>query len=186
MYRFAIFALAALLLSARVTHAQIVVHRDERLASDRPEAWAMNYVAASTFMTGSGATPTLAPWHWSIDAVLAHVPRLSEAQQRIGFNGTKVEDLNKTPVFGRARIMLGLPSGFVAEVGYTPPLQINGTKPRDLVAVAIGRRLSERGRFSVSARAFAQHGRVGGDITCPARLAGDITCPARLAGVSDL
>ena len=132
----------------------------------------MNYVAASTFMTGFGATPALAPWQWSGDAVFAYIPRLSEAQQRIGFNGTKVEDLNKTPVFGRARIMLGLPSGFVAEVGYTPPLQINGTKPRDLVAFAIGRRVVERGRFSLSARLFGQHGRISGDITCPARLAG--------------
>lgn len=172
MNRLAIFALAVVLLCAGGASAQIVVHRDEHLASDRPEAWAMNYVAASTFMTGFGATPVLAPGDWSVDAVLAYIPRLSEAQQRIGFNGTKVEDLNKTPVFGRARLMVGLPSGFVAEVGYTPSLQINSTRPRDLVAVAIGRRVFERGRFSVSARLFGQHGRVGGDITCPARLTG--------------
>ena len=164
--------LAALLLCAEGVRAQIVVHRDEHLASDRPEAWAMNYVAASTFMTGFGATPSLTLGQWSVDAVFAYIPRLSEAQQRIGFNGTKLEDLNKTPVFGRARAMLGLPGGFVAEFGYTPPLQINGTKPRDLIALAIDRRMFERGAFSLSARAFGQHGRVGGDITCPATLAG--------------
>jgi hypothetical protein len=172
MDRLAALALAVLLLCARGAHAQIVVHRDEHLASDRPEAWAMNYVAASTFMTGFGATPVLAPGDWSVDAVLAYIPRLSEVQQRIGFNGTKFEDLNKTPVFGRARLMVGLPSGFVAELGYTPALQINGTTPRDLFAVAIGRRLFDRTGFSLSARLFGQHGRVGGDITCPAKLAG--------------
>lgn len=132
----------------------------------------MNYVAASTFMTGFGATPTLAPWSWSVGAELSYIPRLSEEQQRVGFNGTKLEDLNKTPVFGRLRLMLGLPGGFVAEIGYTPALQINGTAPRDLLAVAIGRRLFENGRFSLSGRLFGQHGHVGGDITCPASIAG--------------
>ena len=172
-HRIVVFYLAITIsLFIPVASAQIVVHRDEHLASDRPEGWAMNYVAASTFMTGFGATPALAPWSWSIGGVLAYVPKLSEDQQRVGLNGTKLEDLNKTPVFGRVRLMLGLPGGFVAELGYTPPLQINGTKPRDLVAAAIGRRIFERGSFSLSARAFGQHGRVGGDITCPAKLAG--------------
>lgn len=170
--RSATVALGALLFCIQGSRAQIVVHRDEHLASDRPEAWAMRYVAASTFMTGFGASPLLAPGEWSVDAVLASIPRLSEPQQRIGFNGTKVEDLNKTPAFGRARLMVGLPGGFVAELGYTPPLQINGAGPRDLFALAVGRRVFERGRFSLSARLFGQHGRVGGDITCPARLAG--------------
>ena len=166
------YLLIAISLFVPVASAQMVVHRDEHLASDRPEAWAMNYVAASTFMTGFGATPALAAWSWSVGVELAYVRRLSEAQQRVGLNGTKLEDLNKTPVFGRLRLMLGLPSGFVAELGYTPALQINGTEPRDLVAVAIGRRLFESGRFSLSGRLFGQHGHVGGDITCPASIAG--------------
>jgi hypothetical protein len=154
------------------THAQTVVRNDEHLSSDRPEAWAMNYFAASTLMTGFGETPPLAAGHWSVDAIAGHIPRLSAAQQRIGFNGVKVEDLNKSPVFGRLRVMLGLPGDWVAELGYTPPLTIDGAQPRDLVALAIGRRIFERDRFSLSLRAFGQHGRARGDITCPARLAG--------------
>lgn len=119
----------------------------------------MNF-AASTFMTGFGSTPALAPWSWSVGAELAYIPRLSEAQRRVGFNGTKLEDLNKTPVFGRLRLMLGLPGGFGAELGYTPALQINGTELHDLVAMGIGRRLFESGRFSLSERLFGQHGQV--------------------------
>jgi hypothetical protein len=167
-----LLVLTAWLLGGAATRAQTVVRNDEHLASDRPEAWAMNYFAASTLMTGFGATPALAAGRWSVDAIAGHIPRLGAAQQRIGFNGVKVEDLNKSPVFGRLRVMLGLPGDWVVELGYTPPLTINGAQPRDLVALAIGRRVFERDRFSLSLRAFGQHGHVRGDITCPARLAG--------------
>lgn len=167
--------LVALLLGSVFSAAacgQIIVRNDENLASDRPEAWAMNHFAASTLMTGFGRTPALAPWQWSVAADLAHIPRLSDAQQRVGFNGVKREDLNKSPLFGRLRLLLGLPGDWVAELGYTPPLTINGAQPRDFVAVALGHRVFERDRFTLSARALGQHGRVRGDITCPGTLAG--------------
>ena len=132
----------------------------------------MNYVAASTLMTAFGETPALAPWRWSVALDLGYIPRLSEAQQRVGFNGIKQEDLNKSSVFGRIRLILGLPGDFVAELGYTPPLSIDGAQPLDLVALSLGRRVFENDRFTLSVRAFGQHGRAQGDITCPARLAG--------------
>jgi hypothetical protein len=166
----ALLAALALVLT-QPAGAQTVIRSDENLGSDRPEAWAMNYFAASTLMTAFGETPALAPWRWSAALDLGHIPRLSEAQQRVGFNGLKLEDLNKSPVFGRMRLMMGLPGAWVAELGYTPPLSINGAQPRDLVAIAIGRRVFESDTFTLSMRAFGQHGRTRGDITCPARLA---------------
>lgn len=166
------FVLVALLHWSTLAYAQTVARFDENLASDRPEAWAMNYFAASSLMTAFGETPVLAAGRWGVAFDLGHIPRLSEAQQRVGFYGIKAEDLNKSPVFGRVRLMLGLPGSWVAELGYTPPLSINGAQPRDLVAIAIGRRVFERDRFTLSMRAFGQHGHARGDITCPARLAG--------------
>jgi len=166
------FLVAALLFFQGRAGAQPVVQDDETLASSRPEAWAMNYVAASTLMTAFGATPVLAPWDWRAALDLGHVPRLSESQRRVGLGGVKQEDLNKSPVFGRLRLTLGLPGGFVADLGYTPPLSIRCARARDLFALALGRTVFEREGFAVSVRAFGQHGRVGGDITCPARLAG--------------
>jgi hypothetical protein len=153
-------------------YAQEIVRFDEDLDSKRPEAWALNYTAASTLMTGFGSTPVLAPWKWSLAVDLGYVPRLSESQQRVGFNGTKQEDLNRSPVFGRIRVTLGLPGEFVADLGYTPPVTVSGTKALDLFALAIGRRLYERDNFAFSMRLFGQHGRANGDITCPAHLAG--------------
>ncbi len=152
--------------------AQQVVRQDERLVSDRPEAWAMRRSAATTLMTSFGETPVLAPGQWSLAIDLGQVPRLDTEERRVGFNGQKIEDLNKSPVFGRARALVGLPAGWVAEVGYTPPVTIRGAKARDLVAVAIGRRVVARGEFTLSARVFGQHGAVQGDITCPQSLAG--------------
>src|SRR6185437_12822467 len=58
--------------------AQMIVHNDEHLAADRPEAWAMNYVTASTFMTAFGESRPLAPGQWSIAAELGLIPRLSD------------------------------------------------------------------------------------------------------------
>lgn len=170
------FLLPAVLLSgvfwaAAGANAQTIVRGNEQLAPDRPEAWAMNYFTATSLMTGFGPTPALRPGQWVAAVELGHIPSLSDEQQRVGFRGSKSEDLNKSPVIGRLRGLLGLPGGWVAELGYTPPVEIDGVRPRALVAAAIGRLLLERGDFSLSLRLFGQHGSVSGDITCPAELA---------------
>jgi hypothetical protein len=164
--------LTSALLIGPSASAQTVFRQDENLDPDRPEAWAMNYVASSTLMTAAGETPALGTWNWMVALDLGGIPRLSKAQRRVGFNGTKLEDLNKSPVFGRLRVGLGLPAGWVGEIGYSPPVSIDGARPSDLVAVAIGRRVIEHGGFTLSARAFGQHGGAHGDITCPSELAG--------------
>ena len=163
--------LSLLCLAAPLAQAQEVVRQDENLNADRPEAWAMNRVAAASLLTSFGETPVLEPGQWALAAEAGDVPRLSASQRRVGFNGDKIEDLNKSPVFARLRWQIGLPGGWLAEVGYTPPLAINGAKPHNLVAASIGRRVFARGAFSLSARAFGQHGAIDGDITCPRDLA---------------
>lgn len=152
--------------------AQDEFRQDERLDDKRPEAWAMNYFTSTTLMTAFGEAPNLHAGEWTVAAELGEVPHLDASQRTVGFNGFKNEDLNKTPAFGRARLQLGLPAGWVLEAGYTPPVTINGLRARDLVAIAVGRRIVERERFSLSGRVFGQHGSASGDITCPAGLAG--------------
>ena len=132
----------------------------------------MRYFAGTTLMTSFGETARLAPWRWSAALELGRIPRLSDSQQRVGFGGFKDEDLNKSPVFGRLRLALGLPDDWVAEVGYTPPLEIAGSQARNVFALAIGRRLFESDALSLSVRALGQVGKVQGDITCPGRVAG--------------
>lgn len=151
---------------------QTVLHNNEILDSDRPEAWAMHYALAGSLLTSTGEAPRLASGQWMVAVDLAQIPRLSDEEQRVGFNGVKQEDLNRSPVFGRARAWVGLPAGWIAEIGYTPPLRIEDTQPRHFIALGIGRRLVEREGFALSWRVFGQHGDVEGDITCPAHLAG--------------
>jgi hypothetical protein len=163
--------LLAVLLAAPL-QAQQIVADEELLASDRPEAWAMNYAMASSVMTAFGELPALAPGEWRVAAELGHIPGLSDEQSRVGFGGEKAEDLDKSPVFGRGRIVIGLPGAWIAELGYTPPLRIDGARTRDLFALALGRRVLQRDAWTLSARAFGQHGKAEGDITCPASVAG--------------
>ena len=170
--RAGIFLALSLLGAPSVASAQTVLHNDENLDSDRPEAWASNYFVASSLLTSTGRTPSLQPGRWMVALDVAQVPRLSDAEQRIGFNGLKQEDLNRSPVFGRARAWVGLPGGWVGEIGYTPPVRIEDTQARHFLALGIGRQLMSRGAFDLSWRVFGQHGAVEGDITCPARLAG--------------
>ena len=152
--------------------AQVVVRQDENLGGDRPEAWAMQRAAGASLMTAFGQVPSLEPGQWSLSLDAGSVPRLDDAERRVGFNGEKLEDLNKSSVFGRLHLRIGLPAGWIGEVGYTPPLAVDGAAARGMVAAAIGRRLIDRGGFSLAARAFGQHGAIEGDITCPSRLAG--------------
>jgi hypothetical protein len=171
--RVGVLLLAVLLFCASGARAQVTVHTNENLDSNRTEAWAMKYFAASSLMTMFGETPALAPWRWGVAGDLGYIPKLSEMEQRVGLHGVKHEDLNRSPVFGRLRILLGLPGEFVATLGYTPPVTIAGTKARDLFALAIARRLYDRDDFSVSMQFFGEHGRAQGDVTCPKRLAGN-------------
>lgn len=162
-------ALAAL--APGVTGAQVLIEERESLADDRPEAWAMNRASAASLMTSFGdATP--APGRWRFAAELTQVPHLDTGQRRVGFNGNKDEDLNKAPVFGRLRLLVGLPRGWSAELAWTPPIRHDGARAQDLFAAAVGHRWTVGETAALTARLFGQHGRIVGDITCPARLAG--------------
>ena len=156
-----------LCLGATPSLAQFVDDSRNLSPFEQTDAWAMAYVSAATLMTGHGETPELAPGALAFSAEAGHIPRLSRAEQRVGLGGAKLEDLNKSPLFGRARLWLGLPHRFVFELGFTPPVEIDGATPRDLFAAAIARRWIERERWSLSTRVHGQVGSVRGDITCP-------------------
>jgi hypothetical protein len=157
-----------LVLAASPAYSQIVLERSERLASDRPESWAMAYMSAATLFSGFGPAQATDPWSLSIGFDLGHIPHLSDEQRRVGFNGTKLEDLNKSPVFGRARISLELPVDFTMEMSWTPPVGTSGAKPRHLFGLALERPLYQADHWRLGARAFFQHGQVRGDFSCDA------------------
>jgi hypothetical protein len=146
--------------------AQTVIRDTEFLDSDRPEAWAMNYVTSATLLSGFGAPRTRIPGSIEVGAELDWIPQLSSAQQRVGFNGTKEEDLNKAPIFGRPRVTIGLPWRFALTLSYVPPIRIFGVKP-NLFAFALERPLYERDSWTIGMRMYGQIGNVEGAFTCP-------------------
>jgi len=102
----------------------------------------------------------------SISAELSSIPRLSKEQQRIGFGGFKDEDLNKSPAFGRLRANIGLPWNLDAEISWTPPLQINDSKPDHLWGAALSKPLFNNEKISMGLRLFLLRGGVTASVTC--------------------
>jgi hypothetical protein len=83
----------------------------------------------------------------------------------VGFNGVKEEDLNRVPVLVRPRVTLGLPHRLSLELGWVPPLRIDGIEP-GLLSLAVERELYGGPRWAVAGRIFGQIGEVKGDLTC--------------------
>lgn len=164
---------AVVLLCAGAAPAQQlpVVGEREEVTLSRPEGWAMAYMSAATLFHGFGPPGPVEPWTFRVGAGLGSIPHVSRDKARVGFDGTKFEDLNKTPVYGRLRAWLGLPADFTLELGWTPPVEIGGAKPRGIYGLALERPLLRRDRWSLGARLFAQSGRLEGDITCPPEVA---------------
>jgi hypothetical protein len=162
------FLLVALL--SGETSAQDVIRETEHLASDRPEAWAMNYFTSITLLSGLSVPRSRAVGSIELGLELDSIPQLSAAERRVGFNGTKEEDLNQAPIFARPRVTLGLPGRFALLLSYLPPAEIFGLKP-NLFAFALERPLYESDPWTFGMRMYGQIGDVEGAFTCPKEVA---------------
>lgn len=147
--------------------AQPVLDFRDELAGDRPEAWAMRWFAAALVPAGGAAERAAARGSLEIAGEAGWLPELSERQRTVGFGGTKTEDLNRTPVYGRIWGSVGLGAGFTARVGWIPPVEAEGMSA-DLWTLAIARPLVERRRFRLGAALSLDRGAIEGDLTCDA------------------
>ncbi len=139
----------------------------QQIDFDRPEAWALKYFAAVTTFTPLQAPRERAPGTVEIAFEGGWVPYLTDTERTVGFEGTKVEDLNKTPLYGRPRLLIGLPAGFAVEVGWLPPIRIHGTQT-NLFDAAIEKAFFDKPGGSLGLRLYGQIGHSYGDYTCPA------------------
>ncbi len=142
----------------------------EEIDFDRPESWAMKYFASVTIPTQMGPPEVRLPWRIDVDLELGWIPHLSEEQRRVGFNGVKEEDLNRSPVMVRPRLRVGLPGGFGLDLSWVPPVEVQGVKS-NLFSIGVDRALWQGERWSIGARAYAQVGETTGDFTCPGSVA---------------
>ena len=145
--------------------AQEVIAFDEHLNSDRPEAWAMNYFTSITLLSGLSVPRSRDAGSVELAAEAGWIPFVSKGGRTVGFNGTKEEDLNHSPVFARPRVTIGLPWRTALTLSYVPPIRVAGLKPH-LFAFALERPMYERDPLTLGARFYGQVGKVKGPITC--------------------
>ncbi len=155
---------ALLLLSSNVS-AQPVIEATEELAFDAPESWAMKYYASLALLTGFGVPEAMGAGRIDLGFEGGIVPQLSEEQRRVGFGGVKVEDLNRTPFFGRLRARIGISESASLELAYLPPLEIDGTKPH-MFSFGVGRPFAVSDTWKIGVRGYGHFGSIDGDITC--------------------
>jgi len=161
----AVFVVALALTAAARAETRLEV-RDE-IDFDRPEAWGMKYAAAVAASTALSAEADLPSGAVETAIEVATVPSLSTEERRLGFVGTKVEDIDRPTAFGRLRWRFGLPRGWILGLGVVPPIRLEGLEPR-IISINLGRRLFGSARLRLAARAVAQHAEIRGDITCSA------------------
>ncbi len=157
--------LFALTLLSTTASAQPVIDATEELAFDAPESWAMKYYASLALFTGMGVPEAMGAGRIDLGFEGGLVPQLSEERRRVGFGGVKVEDLNRTPFFGRVRGKIGLSESTSLELAYLPPIEIDGTKPH-MFSVSLGRPFNVSDSWKVGVRGFGHFGSIEGDITC--------------------
>lgn len=147
--------------------AQPVITGTERIDSDRPEAWALRYFTATTLLGGFDVPARRDTGSIVVGGEAVWIPYLNADQRRVGFNGTKLEDLNKAPVFVRPRIIVGLPRGLAATVAFVPPVEAFEVRPK-LLGAALEQAVYESAGWNLGWRAYAQTGTARAAFTCPA------------------
>lgn len=171
-------------------------HNNYHISFERPEAWGLKYFASMSLLSGLPApafSESNKPGTISIGLEMDWLPQLDAGQQRIGFNGTSPEDLNKAPIFARPVLRVTLPDKFTALVAAPPPFLLFGVHAH-LLAFGLERPLVERGNWSLGWRGYGQVGSVKGAFTCPSSVlafapgsAGNPTdCIAQSADVASL
>jgi opacity protein-like surface antigen len=153
--------------AADPARAQFVVAETETLDFGRPESWGMKYYASLAVFSGMGAPQATAAGDVALGFEGGNVPQLSDAERRIGFNGTKLEDVNKTHLFGRLRGSVGLGRAVVLELGYTPPIERGGARPH-ILGLALGRPFQLAPSWRLGIRGHGHIGTITGDVTCGA------------------
>ena len=173
-----VFALAAtaLFFSPLPTDAQFVLDFEEDLDFDRPESWAMQYFGSISLLTDLGSSTPIDRGSIEVGLEGGWIPSLSDDEQRVGFNGQKVEDVNRSSVMARPRVTVGLGAGFALTLGWIPPVELSGIEA-NLISAALSRQLIQRERFRLALGVAGQYGTVKGDITCDERTANAGTDP---------
>ena len=162
VFRFVGLSVSAICASAQTNNAVAgpVFSPNYHIGFERPEAWGLKYFASASLLSGLPLPQTPGEWHSGSIAIgveLGWLPTLDAGQQRIGFNGTSPEDLNKAPLFARPVLRVGLPGKLTAVAAAPLPAALFGITPH-LFAFGLERPLLERNRWTLGWRAVCSTG----------------------------
>lgn len=79
--------------------------------------------------------------------------------------GKGPENVNLLPLLPRPRVSIGLPSGFMLELSWVPPIRVEGVKA-NLFGIALGRRFPVTPAIALLLRGHASLGNIHAPITC--------------------
>ena len=134
------------------------------------EARLLAFYEAPVLFTMGSAPERLAPGALSIGAEAIPVPSPDPVLTHPSFcyqyttNNTKL-----APLFGRPRIVVGLPAGLAVEASYVPPVSVSSARVT-IGSLALTQTQSlplGRGKLLLQLRAHGTLGRIHGPITCP-------------------
>jgi hypothetical protein len=143
----------------------------QQVAFDSPEAWAMKYFTSATALNGLETPEDLGAGALAIGVEGGWLPKLSTAQERVGFNGTSPEDLNQTQAFLRPRAAFGVRPDLAIVAAYDPPVHAFGVRPQ-LFALGVDGVLHRSPGWRIGWRAHGQVGTVTAAVTCPSAILG--------------
>lgn len=160
-----LIVLASLSLAAASAEAQCRPPRDSH------EARLLAFYQAPLVFSMAAAPASVAAGELALGVEMGNVPSPSAELRRPEFcYQSHSEETTLTPVYGRPRVMLGLPVGVVLEASYLPPVTVGGATPH-LASIALARPVEltvGRREVTFALRAHGTLGRVRGAITCPA------------------
>ena len=125
----------------------------------------MAWFGSLAISTRLGEPFRLEPGEWTAGLEAGWIPTLSEEDRRVGFDGTKVEDLNRSPVLGRVRGAVGLPGRLVLGLSWTPPVEVDGLEA-NLGSASLGGGIPLGQRWDLGIRGMVTVGELQGDVTC--------------------
>lgn len=143
----------------------------QRKDFDSPEGWALKHFASATLLTGlqpPDSAEERRAGSLTLGFEIGWLPALDAGQAHVGFSGSKQEDLNKTPIFARPVVRVGLPFQFTGIAAIAAPIRVWDTTPT-LVAFGLERPIVRRGQWTIGARGYGQVGHAKSSFTCPQR-----------------
>lgn len=133
---------------------------------DSHEAQAFGIFSVPLAFAPGGAPAPMAPWHLQVGMETSYLPNIddSTATPTVCRPGKGPENMDFGALLPRPRVSLGLPSGFVLEASWIPPVRVNGAKP-SVFGVAL-RKSVALGGMTLGIRGHATTGVIHAPVTC--------------------